>query len=61
MELGLICRRLEKVWINQSHKPNQRDAIENAEEGRTGREESNASQLSLGDTHIWRENGDGDN
>jgi hypothetical protein len=42
---------LEKVWIHQ--KPDSRNETPVLEH-----EESNASLVSLGDTHIWRENGD---
>ncbi|KUJ22613.1 DUF221-domain-containing protein [Mollisia scopiformis] len=44
---------LEKVWINKTSESNG-----DASQSDLNREESAASSLSLGDTHIWRDNGD---
>ncbi|KAF7938324.1 hypothetical protein BELL_0283g00080 [Botrytis elliptica] len=44
---------LEKIWINKDP-----DSEPNGSTPQLNREESAASSLSLGDTHIWREVGD---
>lgn len=44
---------LEKMWITKSP-----DAESNGEVPQLGREESLASSVSMGDTHIWRDDGD---
>ncbi len=48
--------RLEKVWINES-KPGTSDEAPSSPP-LIEHQESSDSQVSLGDTHIWRENGD---
>ncbi|KAF8851454.1 DUF221-domain-containing protein [Acephala macrosclerotiorum] len=44
---------LQKLWLNKSS-----DSNSDAPESDLAREESAASSVSLGDTHIWRDNGD---
>jgi hypothetical protein len=46
---------LEKVWINGTSVTNGNG---DAPDSELNREESTTSSLSLGDTHIWRDNGD---
>lgn len=51
--------RLHKIWINKKDEDNSiGDDPQNAPENGLDREESAASSVSLGDTHIWRDNGD---
>lgn len=50
----LICFSLEKMWINRDDV----DESANDDSAELDRQESTSSSLSLGDTHIWRENGD---
>lgn len=45
--------RLEEIWINKAP-----DSEPSGSTPQLGREESAASSISLGDTHIWREVGD---
>ncbi|KAH6671090.1 hypothetical protein B0J14DRAFT_564777 [Halenospora varia] len=47
---------LEKLWVNKASDSNGGVDDDNVPDLR--REESAASSLSLGDTHIWRDNGD---
>jgi hypothetical protein len=44
--------RLEKLWINKA------DDASNGDSAPLDQQESTSSSLSLGDTHIWRDNGD---
>lgn len=50
----LIWVSLEKMWINRDD----RDESANDDSADLDRQESTSSSLSLGDTHIWRDNGD---
>jgi hypothetical protein len=47
---------LEKMWINKNSGS---ESESTGEPTQLEREESLASSVSLGDTHIWRDNGDG--
>jgi len=47
-----VCR-LEKVWINKDPESDTNGGLPQA-----SREESVNSNVSLGDTHIWRDDGD---
>ena len=51
--IELINPSLEKVWINKKS-----DSNGDAPELALDREQSAASSVSLGDTHIWRDNGE---
>lgn len=47
---------LEKVWINEN--PSDVDEAQADRQPSSTSNTSNSSELSLGDTHIWRDNGD---
>jgi hypothetical protein len=53
MNHQLISSSLEKVWINGI--PDSNGDVVTSE---LDREESATSSVSLGDTHIWRDNGE---
>lgn len=46
---------LEKMWIRDRDESESNDGLSSAQ---IEREQSAASSVSLGDTHIWRDNGD---
>jgi hypothetical protein len=49
--------RLEKMWINRASRTDD-NGDDETPSSEIVREESAASSMSLGDTHVWRENGD---
>lgn len=49
---------LEKMWINKNTE-SESESESSGEAAQLAREESLASSVSMGDTHIWRDNGDG--
>jgi len=49
---------LHKIWINKGDSDSNGNGAQDATEADLDREESAASSVSLGDTHIWRDNGD---
>jgi len=52
-----LVKPLEKIWIDKRSEPDSNG--ESAEpSSQIQHEESAASSMSLGDTHIWRDNGD---
>ena len=53
----LTSRRLEKIWLNAGPNPNG-SSTPAGDLAQADREESTASSVSLGDTHIWRDNGE---
>ncbi len=55
MAISLTPCRLEKIWVD--HERSNNDSNDNGLT-QVNQEESAASSVSLGDTHVWRENGD---
>jgi hypothetical protein len=49
---------LEKIWINKDEEPEAEINGSTPHLEHLDREESAASSISLGDTHIWRDSGD---
>jgi hypothetical protein len=47
---------LERIWINGT--PDSNGDVVTSEMDREETQESVASSVSLGDTHIWRDNGE---
>lgn len=50
--------RLERPWLTKEREAANGDGTSEGVPTQIDREESGTSSVSLGDTHVWRDNGD---